>query len=761
MDLGHLGKIQRKYRGNTTDFENAGLILGFLNNESTSPIRHFIETRFGELSEVMTATKITSEEMLERRDQLIGFMKQLGFYKKLEISGQNIDLTKVPLPDASASDWNKFDTNVKYVLNYKKTQLESANVSDATKQKILDDLPFGDHPRVDMEDYNVGEKLAFIPKTKTKERIVYTSLNPDGKLNIKTTIEELNFSEWTNYFKKNRAVKEALKNPEENFAKNLDFGTQAVDLPTLSNVLANYPELFRKWFQSGRNLREFESLFVFKNGDDVATMDFIPGLEALQPVRVSVPGMSTVRGQKGAVIVPSQAPIGPDGGVGQVKIEGWTTSSARGDTSSSFLGSFVDSCTNALDAVTNLEFLKIMGSAKFSEALLRQLPSTTLDTTLNPLTALGLSFAAKTGMLTRVGRQMQKRSKGRKIEADATEVSEKAGTGATYDQMSANWKWNTSIKAGPGVLFNGISSWVNAHSHAARAVTKRVNGSKIQNQASDSAFGLLSAWNQTIAGEVNSSGVPQSMMCPMFIWKDFKTLHGAWTYGVQTVPWQIGHVGWSTGVPVKSALEWMAKNTSGPVDPFSPSFIRSGRWNNAIRGSIATLEMNANSSPEVDISYIIHTGEMGIPLHGVLAGSQEIMDAFADTLVGLCWSKTAQHERGWGYSNSSKTDYDDDLHSQDVCYACYPSHFPEAFCGKEDWPCSKNSVESGAYRYNTTDTERYTHKSPTRTPGKRSRSVHYIPQPVGGIGGDFTPNLSSPYTPPKRPKRPTRKKGRN
>jgi hypothetical protein len=169
--------------------------------------------------------------------------------------------------------------------------------------------------------------------------------------------------------------------------------------------------------------------------------------------------------------------------------------------------------------------------------------------------------------------------------------------------------------------------------------------------------------------------------------------------------------------------------------------------------------MNANSSPEVDISYIIHTGEMGVPLHGVLAGSQEIMDAFADTLVGLCWSKTAQRERGWGYSNPSKTDYDDDLHSQDVCYACYPSHFPEAFCGKEDWPCSKNSVESGsAYRYNTTDTERYTHKSPTGTSGTRSRSVHYIPQPVGGVGGDFTPNLSSPYTPPKRPKR---KKGRN
>jgi hypothetical protein len=138
---------------------------------------------------------------------------------------------------------------------------------------------------------------------------------------------------------------------------------------------------------------------------------------------------------------------------------------------------------------------------------------------------------------------------------------------------------------------------------------------------------------------------------------------------------------------------------------------------------------------------------------------------------GVCWSAKEQAKRGYGYYKQETTDsgrkkftdYSIELHSQDVCFACWNAHFPEAFCKESDeWPCSTSDgnidleadtlTTETANRYMGVNTDYY-----DMDPGSYSYNVYSwggtsatmtrtkkgIPTPrnQGAIDPDFRPNF--------------------
>ena len=330
-------------------------------------------------------------------------------------------------------------------------------------------------------------------------------------------------------------------------------------------------------------------------------------------------------------------------------------------------------------------------------------------------------------------------------QADATR------TGAGMASMSQDWKWNTSLKAGPGIIFTPLSSWASAYSHLARALGDgEVTGS---------------TWNSTISGVVNEKGLPQDQMCAMFIWQDDASID----LGFEQFSWQIGHVGHAVGVPVVEAMKLIdAEEGGSSTDVTDPDFKES--YSAKLRTEADSVAKTGASGGK-GISYSISIGEMGVPLFGGIYGSSSINNLIDNNPnPGVCWSAKEQNERGYGYykkktnkaGNTSFSDYSIELHSQDVCFACWNSHFPEAFCKESnEWPCTTEDgsidleadglITETAGRYMGVNTDYYdmdpgTYTFTMYTPGgsaKFERKKKGIPTPKnqGAIDPDFRPNF--------------------
>jgi len=411
---------------------------------------------------------------------------------------------------------------------------------------------------------------------------------------------------------------------------------------------------------------------------------------------------------------------------------------------------------NKMNNATIFSFAKILGKSKFIEAILRKIPTNKIVDVFERNKALGLFFTAHTGLFARLGSAL--RQAGTRGTKGLKSAAEKGATLEGLNAQSQNWKWNTPLKAGPGVIFTPLSSWASAYSHLARAI-------------GDKSSITSDEWNSTISGIVNEKGLPQDQMSAMFIWKDSASID----LGFEQFSWQMGHVGSSVGIPVTNVMKILSeRDGGGPVDVTDPPFKESFR--DFIRYEAEKVEEFGNAGSgygrDGNVTYSISVGEMGVPLYAGIYGSSAIMNLIDNNPnPGVCWSAKEQAKRGYGYYKQEITnsggqkfsDYSIELHSQDVCFACWNAHFPEAFCKESnDWPCSTadGSIDleadgwfaETANRYMGVNTDYYDMDPGTYTftmysaggsTAKFKRKKKGIPSPKnqGAIDPDFRPNF--------------------
>jgi hypothetical protein len=501
----------------------------------------------------------------------------------------------------------------------------------------------------------------------------------------------------------------------------LDIGAQALDLPTLVAVLEQTPELLAGWWKTPRNWKEIQKALTVQHPKtgEIVTIDVLP-FETLEPIKLPITGVrknGTSYTQDVVIAPPSTVLKSPNGGVGNAYKKGWDVKvKPTAEYEASAIGSIAKT-TNQLEAQLKLTFAKIFGRSKFIEAILKNLPGMAIGGNLNNSVVRALHFVANTGFYAKMIKPvLQERKAIKKTGGRAAE----GGMVAASDAAVSHWKWNTSMKGGSGVLFSPLSTWINGHHYAAKELTLRKNktgsSGSLKALQSASAPSLHSEWNDTIEHIISSgTGIPQDQMCSLFHWEKARRTK---LPGDAAVTWQLGQVGWAVGLPVEEYLKYRGGTQTPYYDPANPSYYFSDSYqddvNAAMKRDILTLEDNPEASVDLPISYAIRTGEMGVPFHGTLVGSNALMDNIHGmTNPGICWSKKEQKKRGWGYyekDDGGLFDWDIELHSQDACYACWPGHFPEAFCkgtvnDDGNWPCENNlEADTGVWPFNDTQT---------------------------------------------------------
>jgi hypothetical protein len=628
------------------------------------------------------------------------------------------------------------------------------NSSGKELEEILNELPTGGtHPNVNYVQVNSNlENPLFVPDMDFRVKEIDVG---GGASEIKNSSPD--FQNWIKYLEKNSLVSRAEKvGPEQSFDGILDFSEKVKDLPTATTLLTQYPEFLRKYLGEGVSIDDIEMLYHLRSkrhGDDpgYAAINNFLGADITSATEIKLPGTSrnVIVDEGGSVLQ------GQNGGIDNVSPEGYgfksSSTSSSGASATDELLNVTDDMLeqyNKLNNATIFDFAKILGKSKFIEAILKKIPTNKIVDVFDRNKALGLYFTAHTGLFSKLGNVLKQ---GGKVAKGKT--GDAATSASALAAQAQNWKWNTPLKAGPGIIFTPISSWVAAYSHLARAL-----GNTSSVTSAD--------WNSTISGIVNERGLPQDQMCAMFVWDDSESID----LGIEQFSWQMGHVGHAVGVPVVDAMKLISRNEGG-----SETDITDPDWKESYSD---TLKANANSIATTGsaggsgMSYSVSVGEMGVPLYAGIYGSTALNNLIDDNPnPGVCWSAKEQASRGYGFyeqefdknGQSTFSDYSKELHSQDVCFACWNSHFPEAFCKESDeWPCSTEDgsidLEADGYftetagRYMGVNTDYYdmdpgTYTFSTHLPNgmvKFTKKKKGIPTPKnqGAIDPDFRPNFT-------------------
>jgi hypothetical protein len=611
---------------------------------------------------------------------------------------------------------------------------------------VVDDipLPFGgtsigvEYRKID----GPGGSQLFIPDTKvTNQRIVNSG--GQGGLSALT----FDTSNWKKYLeqmvKTNRAATQA-----DSFSK-LTMGDKVLDLPTVIVLLKQNPELFQTWMtKSGKTWDELQNMMVYrdpKTGDAV-TLDLFIGANTTDAVTLNVPVKrgDSVEWLEVVLSPPKTVAEAPNGAVGGAKKEGWSVVLTKGSDESRFANSAITDIIrhgNIADNLLKLEVSKIFARGRFIEEFIKNLPGPNIGGALSNGAVYGLFFLAHSGFYQKILRNVSRGSnRATSLEVDGARVQ------AGQDAVSANWKWNTSMKPGVGLLFAPLSTWFNGYYHIGQEMLLNSSSSGASTSDGDGDTvsyddPFLDRWNTAISDGAVEKGIPQDQMCSFFQYNEDAKFH----LGVQFT-WQMGQVGWALGMPLSEYVDYRIANGQPDDDPDEVSDWQEEEFDR-IRDACLLLDATSGeSTPEgPPIRYLVKTGEMGVPLHGTLVGNSEIMYNLSNTKAGQCWSKTVHDERKWGYYAEDDDDPDIELLSQDACYACWPAHFPEAFCkgakgifggddNLSDYPCNDN-LEADTMGINGWDTaSRY--PGFNKNPKFEDDQVAMIDAP-----GDFTPTF--------------------
>lgn len=647
-----------------------------------------------------------------------------------------------------------------YVASFRNKDIKEIN-------KLLSQIPLG--------GYHANNKYTRIQKGNDDFLIPFTKFEfSDGA--------EINpdFSEWFKYMDKNRNARKAAIDPATSFNKNITLEEKLKDLPTAVAIMSSAPEYFQHLMKYGMTIEDIDKMFMLR-GTQIKNIregiqssvrvhggesslssdmhhvaaDLIPGTAQTDSVTIRLPGTSTsqivqspialVKG--GAVNTQNSAAksAGRTGGISGVIADGWdfvqqTPNISKGKYNKTMIENLLD-MVNRLDAAEGLGFARILGEHKFLNAIFKLIPNSKITGAIEKAVPASLRFFARTGLFARVIRAMSSRG-GRR----AANTGLDAGTSeSSLSGVSSGWKWNTSLRGAPGILFNNIASWANAYSELEKCITDdTVN---------------IDNWNSTIGGVVSSSGLPQKMMTSRFDWEP-ESQASIKVPLVDTFSWQIGQGGHISGVSIENMLDILTEIGTG-----TQSEVGNPSHKEALTDKIladAASVASGNSTSNSKISYAVRTGEMAVPLYGSLGYGGKfanLMDRISNP--GVCWSKKEQEKRSWGYfAKDDPGSYSVELHSQDVCFACWPDHFPEAFCKESTdgtWPCG-NSGESDEIdleadeffpswmgnednsdatwlRYKNLDSEYWTYTNSGKTGNT------FKPTNQGGITATFYPNF--------------------
>tara|TARA_A100001037_G_scaffold63293_1_gene55325 strand:+ start:34597 stop:44205 length:9609 start_codon:yes stop_codon:yes gene_type:complete len=576
-----------------------------------------------------------------------------------------------------------------------------------------------------------GTKL-YVPDTKVGVQKV---INTSGQGGIETLTYDT--SNWKKYLeqmvKTNRAATQA-----DSFSK-LSMGDKILDLPTVIVLLKQNPELLQTWMQkSGKTWDELQNMLVYrdpKTGEAV-TLDLFIGAKPTDAVTLNVPVKrgDSVEWLEVVLSPPKTVAEVPNGAVGGVKSEGWDVVMTKGSDEARFANSAITDIIrhgNIADNLLKLKISKIFARGRFIEEFLKNLPGPNMSGSLRNGAVMGLFFLAHSGFYQKLLRGVSGGAmRSVKVEGDV------GRNDASLAAVSANWKWNTSMKPAVGLLFAPLSIWFNGYYHIGQEMLSNPTSGSITEGGDE----FLENWNTAISGGAVEKGIPQEQMCSFFQYNESANFH----LGVQFT-WQEGQVGWAIGMPLVDYIDWRISKGQTDDDADEVSDWQEGEFDR-LRDACISLENNptATGSNIPPIRYLVKTGEMGVPLHGTLVGNSEIMDVFSKTKAGMCWSKPLHDERKWGYYAEDDDGPDIELLSQDACYACWPAHFPEAFCkgrkgplgGDEnltDYPCDDNlEADSSLPGSGWTTAQRY--------PGFNQNAWH-TRDTLGRIDvpGDFTP----------------------
>ena len=504
----------------------------------------------------------------------------------------------------------------------------------------------------------IGGDKVLVPNAKPK---LIETLN--SQTQSRDNILLYDISQWEKYLDTMVVANRAMANSSDSFAK-LNMGTKVLDLPTVVVLLKQNPELLQKWFQaSGRSLDDIQDIIVYRDPktNQAVTLDLLIGADLHDAVTINIPVTrgDNIEWMELVLTPPKTVAEAPNGALSGVEKQGWDVVISKGTDEEKFSKSAMSSYLkhgNIANNLLKLNISKIFARSRFIEEFFKNMPTGNLAGKFNNLAISALVFTAHAGFYAKLLKAAKGASTGKKSDATTTALS--------LTSVTSDWKWNTSIKAAPGLLFAPMSIWMNGYHIIAK---------ELKNISSSGSF--PERWNEAFES-ANEKGIPQDQMCSMYhtaeSW-DFPEGYGF------NVTWQLGMVGHALGMPLQEYIQHRINMGQPDDSPQSSSdfqeqeHYRIGTW-------LSQLENDSEVSIDLPVSYAIATGEMGVPLHGVIAGNNELNDELSTSQSGLCWSKKAHGARKWGYYEKDDSEQDIELLSQDVCYACWPAYFPKGFC---------------------------------------------------------------------------------